>query len=578
MFQDWITMWRREFAGYNADKFQKDLLAGLTVAAVALPLALAFGVASGADAAAGMVTAVLSGLLIGLLGGAPYQISGPTGAMSAVLIVLATRYGLEGVWIAGALAGIMILALGIFRLGRVVALIPSPVISGFTSGIAVIIALGQIDNFLGIKTPSAENVIEKMSYYFEHGISPNAYAVILALLVMATMIIWPRFEFGKRIPGSLVGIILATLVAVLTGWQVPIIGDIPRTIILEERLRFSAIPWSDVGALIVPAMSIAALGAIESLLCGAVAGNMTGVRMYSNIELIAQGLGNILIPFFGGVPATAAIARTSVGVKSGGVTRLVSIIHGGVLLAAALLLGGLIGRVPLAALAGVLMITAWRMNEWHAIQFFFGKRLKHAMFAFVITLMATVFLDLTQAILIGFGISTLVFMAQMSELQVTRRPVEVERLTAAGHQFNYPGQDVTVLYLSGPLFFAAARGLLENVELHDNPNATIILSMRGVPLIDATGVEVLRELFHRQKKGGGDLLLTSLDGRVETLLKRVGLWEELGEKRFFWSADRAILSLGAKMASGAETAVSPTPTLADTLVVQPHEDRTGQSL
>lgn len=190
-------------------------------------------------------------------------------------------------------------ALGIFRLGRVVALIPSPVISGFTSGIAVIIALGQIDNFLGIKTPAAENIIEKMSYYVEQGVSPNGYAVILALLVMVTMLIWPRFEFGKRIPGSLVGIIFATLVAVLAGWDVPVIGAIPQTIILENRLRFSSIPWSDIGGLIVPAMSIAALGAIESLLCGAVAGNMTGVRMYSNIELIAQGLGNILIPFLG---------------------------------------------------------------------------------------------------------------------------------------------------------------------------------------------------------------------------------------------------------------------------------------
>ncbi|MCB9009777.1 MAG: SulP family inorganic anion transporter [Ardenticatenaceae bacterium] len=568
-------MWRREFAQYNAGIFQKDLLAGLTVAAVALPLALAFGVASGADAAAGLVTAVLAGIVIGLLGGAPYQISGPTGAMSAVLIVLATRYGLEGVWLAGLLAGVMILALGIFRLGRVVALIPSPVISGFTSGIAVIIAFGQIDNFLGIKTPAAENVLAKLAVYAESGIAPNWTAVAVALVVMATMIIWPRFAWGKRVPGSLVGIVLATLLVLLAGWEVPTIGAIPRSILLEQRLRLTAVPWQEIGNLIVPAMSIAALGSIESLLCGAVAGNMTGVRMFTSIELIAQGIGNIIIPFFGGVPATAAIARTSVNVKSGGVTRLVSVIHGLVILGAALLFGGLIGRVPLAALAGVLMVTAWRMNEWHAIHFFFGRRLKHAMLAFSLTLIATVLLDLTQAILIGFGISTLVFMAQMSELQIARRPVEAERLAAVGVSLPAAPHNVSVYYLSGPLFFAAARRLLEMVEGQDGPDATLILSIRGVPLVDATGIEVLRELWHRQQRGGGDLLLTSMDQRVESLLRRGGLLDELGPSRLFWSADKAILSLGGKL--GWETAVSdtalPEDNILTTQTIEPFADR-----
>src|SRR5690606_37203227 len=199
-------------------------------------------------------------------------------------------------------------------------------------------------------------------------------------------IIWPRFSFGKRLPGSLVGIILATLVVVIGRWDVPVIGTIPRTILLDNRLNFSEIPWAELGNLVVPAMSIAALGAIESLLCGAVAGNMTGVRLNNNLELIAQGVGNILIPLFGGVPATAAIARTSVNIKSGGLTRLVPILHGVVLLLAALLLSSIISRVPLAALAGVLVITAWRMNEWHTIRFYFSHRLKHAVIAFLMTL------------------------------------------------------------------------------------------------------------------------------------------------------------------------------------------------
>ncbi len=575
MIQDWLGMWRREFAGYNKTTLQKDLLAGVTVAAVALPLALAFGVASGADAAAGLVTAVISGVIIGLLGGGPYQISGPTGAMSAVLIVLVSRYGLEGMWLASLIAAIMLILLGLFRLGRVVALIPGPVISGFTSGIAIIIALGQLDNFLGIKTPAAESVIAKMRYYLENGITPNPQAIILAVLVMATMILWPRFKFGQRVPGSLVGIILATLVVVITQWEVPVIGTIPRTILLENRLSLSHIPWANLSDLIVPAMSIAALGAIESLLCGAVAGNMTGVRLNNNIELIAQGVGNLIIPLLGGVPATAAIARTSVNIKSGGVTRLVPILHGVVLLLAALLLAGIIGQVPLAALAGVLLVTAWRMNEWQTVQFFFSHRLKHAIIAFLITLIATVVLDLTQAILIGFGISTLIFMAQMSELQIARRPVEVERLTDVGQPFFDPGNNVAVYYLSGPLFFAAARRLLEFVESHDGPEATLILSIRGVPLIDATGVEVIRELLHRQRHAGGDIILTSMDDRVRILLERTGLLDEVGVDHVFWSADKAITSLGvtAAMAEKESATAGATPSVIQTLMIAPFAEK-----
>ncbi|MBE2223753.1 MAG: SulP family inorganic anion transporter [Anaerolineae bacterium] len=575
MIQEWPRMWRREFVGYDREKLQKDVLAGITVAAVALPLALAFGVASGADAGAGLVTAVLAGLVIGLLGGAPYQISGPTGAMSAVLIVLVNQYGLQGMWLAGLMAGIMLALLGIFRLGRVVALIPAPVIAGFTSGIAIIIAFGQIDNFLGIKTPAAENVIEKMSYYAENGISPNPEAIMLALLVMATMIMWPRLKFGQRIPGSLVGIILATLIVVVGHWEVPIIGEIPRTILLENRLSFSQIPWADLNDLVLPAMSIAALGAIESLLCGAVAGNMTGIRLNNNLELVAQGVGNIIIPFFGGVPATAAIARTSVNIKSGGVTRLVPIIHGGVLLLVALLFAGLIRQIPLSALAGVLMVTAWRMNEWHAINFYFSHRLKHAIIAFSITLAATVMLDLTQAILIGFGISTLIFMAQMSELQISRKPVEGARWATAGQTVSHSGENVAVYYLSGPLFFAAARRLLEFVETNDEAMATLILSIRGVPLIDATGVDVIRELLHRQRGGGGDLLLTSMDDRVRQLLDRAGVLAELGADHVFWSADKAIASLGASLDGDMTTAVTEPP-VAEGILLAPFAEKMPQ--
>lgn len=574
---EWVSLVRREFTGYSAGALQKDLLAGLTVAAVALPLALAFGVASGADAAAGLVTAIIAGVLLGVLGGSPYQISGPTGAMSAVLIVLTARYGIEAVWIAGVLAGIMMLALGIFRLGRVVSFIPAPVIAGFTSGIAIIIAFGQIDNALGIKTPPAENVIAKVQYYVAHGVTPNWFAVGVTVLAMGVMLLWPRLHFVQRVPGSLAAIVLATLAVVIAGWDVPVIGAIPRTILLDQRLSLTDIPWATLPNLIVPAMSVAALGAIESLLCGAVAGNMTGTRLHNNVELAAQGIGNIVIPFFGGVPATAAIARTSVNVKSGAVTRVSSIVHGVALLLAALIFAGAIGRVPLAALAGVLMVTAWRMNEWHAIRFFFGKRLKHAMVAFTITLLATVLLDLTQAIVIGFGISTLIFVAQMSDLHISRRPVDVAHLTDAGHRFVHPETPLAVYYLSGPLFFAAARRLVEQVETQDPADATLILSLRGVPLVDATGIEVLRELWQRQRKGGGDLLLAAVQPRVETLLERSGFVDTIGRERLFWSADRAILSLGAELPP-AEVEAEPGGNFDATLVITPHEDRGDQQM
>ncbi|MFZ6027357.1 MAG: SulP family inorganic anion transporter [Chloroflexota bacterium] len=577
LFTEYLQLLRREFSHYDLATLQKDFLASLTVAAVALPLALAFGVASGADAAAGLVTAILSGIVIGLLGGAPYQISGPTGAMSAVLIVLATRYGLQGVWITGVIAGLILIVLGVLRLGKVVSLIPAPVISGFTSGIAIIIAFGQIDSALGIKTPAAENVIEKLACYAEAGLAPNPNAILVTLLVMVVMVVWPRFKSTQRIPGSLAGIVIATLAVALFHWDIPTIGAVPRNILLDHRLHFTDINGQTLGQLFVPAMSIAALGAIESLLCGAVAGNMTGIRLHNSVELVAQGLGNVLVPFLGGVPATAAIARTSVNIKSGGVTRLSSVLHGVTLLLAALLFAPLIGRVPLAALAGVLLITAWRMNEWHAIRFYFGKKLKHAIAAFLITLVCTVLLDLTQAIVIGFGISTLIFMAQMSDLRVVHQAVDVERLNANGHKFIHPEHAIQVYYLSGPLFFAAARKLTEEVEASDAADASLIFSLRGVPLIDATGIEVLREIWQRQRKGGGNLLLAGLQPRVESLMGRSGLLDELGRERIHWSADRAILSLGISLPEGTGE-IQEIEDMAQTLVVVSHEERAGRRI
>ncbi len=493
--KNYIQMLKDEFSGYSRKKFSQDLLAGLTVAAVALPLALAFGVASGASAASGLVTAVVSGLVIGFLSGAPYQISGPTGAMSAVLILLSQRYGLQGIFIAGFLSGVFLLIIGLLKLGRFIAFIPTAVITGFTSGIALIIFIGQIDNFLGTATPGKESALLKLIGFFRGGYLPDWHALILGLVVILIMVFYPK-RWNARFPASLLGIIAATLLSSFTAWPVKIIGEIPTTLFLSDRLQFSQIPWNQIGEFIAPALTITALGSVESLLCGAVASNMTGIRLQANLELVGQGIGNMLIPFFGGVPATAAIARTSVGIKSGGQTRLVSIIHAVGLLLSMFLLAPVMKNIPLAALAGVLMVTAWRMNEWHTIRFYIKKGFKSDLFAFAITMIATITLDLTQAILIGTLIAAAIFLNKIASLQINIQEIDPEKLHIRGIDLTHPCPHIRVVYLTGPLFFAAS-GIFNEAFTNLDPSHTLILSMRAVPLLDSSGLEAIQRLTRK---------------------------------------------------------------------------------
>jgi SulP family sulfate permease len=531
---------RKEFRGYNAAQFRADLLAGVTVAAVALPLALAFGIASGATAAAGLVTAVIAGFVIGALGGAGFQVSGPTGAMSAVLIVLASRYGLEGMWTAGLMAGVLILLLGIFDLGQIVNFIPTAVIAGFTSGIALIIFIGQLDNLLGVHTAAAENALVKVSEYFRFDYSPNLAAVGVGLLVIVIMVLWPK-KWGVRFPGSLFALIVATAAVALLSLDVPVIGSIPQTILLDQRLNPANIPWEHFGDLIAPALSIAALGSIESLLCGTVAGRMVGEKMSAGQELIAQGIGNIVIPFFGGVPATAAIARTSVALKSGGRTRMISIVHSLVLLLAVLFLAPLLSRVPMAGLAGVLVVTAYRMNEWGEIREIFGRRFKSAMFAFITTMIATIALDLTQAIIVGVGLSALIFVFQISRSKVVVTSVSAEKMREEGYEMQTSGQQIAVVYVIGPLFFGSANTFSETFEslggYHD-----IILSLRTVPLLDTTGIAAIEALIAQVEARGGRIYLSGLNDPVRKYLERAGVIRHVGEHNVFWSAFEAIMA------------------------------------
>ncbi|HQX17110.1 MAG TPA: SulP family inorganic anion transporter [Anaerolineales bacterium] len=532
-------LYKDEFTGYSLAKFQQDLLAGLTVAAVALPLALAFGVASGATAAAGLVTAILAGFIMGALTGAPFQISGPTGAMSAVLIVLVQRYGLEGIWVAGLFSGALLLLIGILRLGRFIAFIPSAVISGFTSGIALIIFIGQIDNFLGVKTPAVDTAAQKILGYFQDGFVPNLQSLIIGSLVIVTMLFMPK-KWTARFPASLLGIILATLLSSTLNWSAQTIGEIPNSLILQSRLSLANIPWTNLPDFIAPILTITALGAVESLLCGAVGSNMTGVRLQANQELIAQGVGNMLIPFFGGVPATAAIARSSVGIKSGGQTRLVSIIHAVGLLLSMFLLAPFMGRIPLAALAGVLMVTAVRMNEWEAIRFIFGKRFKTDMIAFIVTMLATVVLDLTQAILIGSFLAGAVFLNKIASIDIELQEVDIKRLKQKGIETAGKCQHVRVAFLTGPLFFAATGQFNEAFQNLKDTHA-LILSMRGVSLIDTAGIEAIHRLHERLHQQGGMLMFAGVHDNAYDMMKRGGLVETIGAKNFFWSSDQAIV-------------------------------------
>ncbi len=540
MFKQYVVDLKTEFSGYNGKKLSQDVLAGLTVTAVALPLALAFGVSSGADAAAGLITAILSGLLISALSGASYQISGPTGAMTAILIGLVAQYQMEGVFIATLLAGVILLIAGLLKLGKFVSLIPSPVITGFTSGIAIIIALGQIDNFFGV-TSQGNNNIEKLLSYGTLGFQPNYYAVGLGILVVVIMLAWPK-KWNAKVPSSLVGIVVALIVSIILNKEVAVVGDIPKTLLPVARLSLSALSIEKVNSLLSAAISIAALGMIESLLCGASAGRMKDEKLNADRELVAQGIGNMIIPFFGGVPSTAAIARTSVAIKSGAQTRLTGIFHAVGLLISMFLLGDIMSQIPLSALAGVLMVTAWRMNEWESIHFMFNKKLKTAIAQFCITMFATVAFDLTVAILVGIIFSLVFFVINISGIEINLSDIDPERLAANGICTKHNHEKTKVVYLTGPVFFTTTEKIKEEVSgLTDLEY--IIFSMRGVPLLDATGTQLFNELHMSFKEQGTKIFFSGLQPKVKQLMERSGLTRSVGENNFFWSVEQSIMAI-----------------------------------
>ena len=537
MIKRYFKRLKAEFKGYNAGKFGKDVLAGITVAAVALPLALAFGISSGATAAAGLITALIAGVVIGLLSGASYQISGPTGAMAAILCSLVATYQIQGVFIACFMSGAILLLCGIFKLGGLVQFIPTPVITGFTSGIAIIIAFGQINNLTGLKCEGA-STIDKIVSYFNTPQTLNFEAIAIGVCVIVFMLIYPK-KLNAIIPSSLMSIIIATALNFIFNFNVGIVGEIPQTLLLNDRLDITAIDFDTVKNLIFPAISIAALGLIESLLCGASAGRMKNEKLDSDQELVAQGIGNMLIPFFGGVPATAAIARTSVAIKSGAQTRIAGVIHSLVLLASMFLLGGVMSKIPMAALAGVLIVTAWRMNEFAVIKDIFGRKIKTAMFQYLITMAATVIFDLTVAIIIGILFSVIMFVLKVSDMTVNVADVDPAKIDIADKDGKLGG--TKVVYVTGPLYFGTSNKLSEKLShLEVDDGGKLIFSMRGVPIADISGVQAMKELCDSLSARKIEIYFSCVQPAVDEMFHRCGLIETYGEERFFWSTDKAM--------------------------------------
>lgn len=535
LFKSYVTKLKTEFKGYNAQKFSKDLMAGITVTAVALPLALAFGVACGVSAESGLVTAIIAGLIMSALAGASYQISGPTGAMSAILVgITGAQQGVQGMFVVTILAGIIILLCAVFKLGKLVSLIPRPVITGFTSGIALTIALGQIDNLFGTYSEGS-SALSKIGSYFSLGFVPSWRAVLLGAIVIGIMVAWPK-KWNSKVPSSLVGIVVATVISVIFGFEqyIDVVGAIPQKIMLDQRFSFSGIDWANFGSYISPAFSIAALALIESLLCGASASKMKNEEFDANQEIIAQGVGNIIVPFFGGVPATAAIARTSVAIKSGAQTRLCGIIHALGLLLSMFVLAPVMAKVPLSALAGVLMVTAWRMNEWGEIKTIFSKKFISGIAKFLVTMVATIVFDLTIAILTGIGLSALIFIYRSSKSSIVLKEIDEEK-------YGSKTSDVTkALYIKGPIFFANTVKLEKLFKEELVGTEELIISLDGVNAIDTSGTTCLCEQIEHLTKNNVKVIICGANDDILSMLNKLSIKEIVGEENIVQSMGDAI--------------------------------------
>ncbi len=500
---------------------KRDLMAGVTVAIVALPLALAFGVASGLGAQAGLATAVVAGAVAAIFGGSNLQVSGPTGAMTVVLVPVVAQFGGPGVMMVGVMAGVALIAMAIAGLGRYVRYLPAPVIEGFTAGIAVVIALQQVPVALGIDGLEGEKVWALAGQAVaEFATSPNPGPLVMSLAVAGAILLGARWR--PAVPFSLIAVVIATLVAVFTPLEFAPLGDLPSGL-PAPSLDFFDI--SAVGTLSTAAVAVAALAALESLLSATVADGMSvNERHKPDKELFGQGLANIAAPLFGGIPATAAIARTAVNVRAGASSKLAALTHAVVLLAVILVAATLVSEIPLAALAGVLFATTVRMVEFASLRAI-ARATRGDGVILLMTFAATVMIDLVTAVIIGIALAGLLALRAVARsARVERVPLEVGDYTDEEHALL--SEHIMAYRLDGPLFFAAAhRFLLELSEIADV--RVVILRMSRVTTLDATGAQVLGDAITRLEKRGIVVMLSGIKPRHDAVMSRLGVAEHL---------------------------------------------------
>lgn len=497
---------------YNRQQFSKDLMAGIIVGIVALPLAIAFAIASGVSPEKGLFTAVVAGFIISALGGSKVQIGGPTGAFIVVVYGIVQQFGVNGLIIATFMAGVMLVGMGFARLGAVIKFIPHPLIIGFTSGIALIIFSSQVKDFLGLQMGAVPaDFTDKWIAYAGHISTINWTSLIIAAVTVLIIQLWPRVS--HKIPGSLVAILLTTAAAYFLQLPVETIGS--RFGSIPSSLPSPVLPAFDletIKKLIPAAFTIALLGGIESLLSAVVADGMIGGNHRSNMELVAQGTANIFSSLFGGIPATGAIARTATNVKNGGRTPVAGIVHALTLLLIMLFVGKWAALIPMATLAGILVVVAYNMSEWESfVSVFKGPRSDVAVL--VTTFLLTVLVDLTVAIEIGMVLAVFLFMQKMIKFS------DVSSMTAQSDEnsvdadsvdnYQLPKQ-VEVFEITGPLFFGAAYKFKDAMRFIENPPKILIIRMRKVPIIDATGIKTLQEVYKESRHKGTKIILSEV--------------------------------------------------------------------
>lgn len=525
---------------YSKETFMSDLMAGIIVGIVALPLAIAFGIASGVSPEKGIITAIIAGFIISLLGGSKVQIGGPTGAFIVIIYGIIQQYGEAGLIVATLMAGILLILLGVFKLGAIIKFIPYPIIVGFTSGIAVTIFTTQIAdifglNFGGEKVPG--DFIGKWMIYFRHFDTVNWWNAVVSILSIIIIAITPRFS--KKIPGSLIAIIVVTIgVYVLKTYAgIDSIDTIGDRFTIKSELPEAAIPtlnWEAIKDLFPVAITIAVLGAIESLLSATVADGVTGDKHDSNTELIAQGTANLITPLFGGIPATGAIARTMTNINNGGKTPVAGIIHAIVLLLILLFLMPLAQYIPMARLAGVLVIVSYNMSEWRTFKALL-KNPKSDVTVLLITFFLTIIFDLTIAIEVGLVIACILFMRRVmetTEISVIKDEIdpndELDIAVCEEHLIIPAG--VEVYEINGPYFFGIATKFEETMaQLGDRPKVRII-RMRKVPFIDSTGIHNLTSLCKMSQKEKITIVLSGVNEKVHKTLEKSGFYELLGKQ------------------------------------------------